>query len=298
MDGSNTSTRQESAVQTPEESETVTDKLKLTANMEHPEGYTGDNTGGLEKSYDPGERTAGDAYQKNKFDGKDESDVRKSYHELERKLGERSDEIATLRRIVDKGILTKLEDSLDVEHINEKSLGGNSNTADETETMLSDEQIADELLNNPHNAVSEIKRQVMTEVLDKINMATTKGRAEMKLAERHTDKDKIINSGEFQNWLKSNISHELARISDAQEIKGNPEVLGFILDVYKRSNSKPENSPKISSATLATPVPGMASSLSISKRIFTREELAKMSPEEYSRNNDFIVRAYAEGRVK
>lgn len=247
-----------------------------------------DETVNVPSNIDTTDNSSSGGPVEDKFEGKDVSEVVKAYNELEKKLGKQSEEMGQLRKSFDDGVLTLLKQQQQPEK--------------QPDPYLNEEQLSEALLDDPKKAVLEIKRQIRDEVLGEVRNASAANKAEEQLLKKHADKDQILESANFQNWVKTNVPPELARMSDNQESQGNSEILSFLLDSYKKSsdisgNGNGNESFGVNPAKLAAPVPGMSSKPS-SSNILTRVELAKMSPEEYARRNDEILEAYRTGRVK
>lgn len=220
-----------------------------------------------------------------KFQGKSQEDIIKSYSELEKQLGKQAQELGDTRRLAND-LLQK-----EIASLNTKNSESEAEADDEFD------------FENPLESVKKLIKKELTPVKEQLS-AKDQEAVRQQLAEKHPDFSEVAASDDFAQWVNSStLRQELyQRANENLEFDAAIE----LLDNYKAMNKPPSKEEvaakqkavqnNINEMSTESGTTGQTSS-----KVFKRRELINLratNPNKYFDMADEIRLAYAEGRVR
>lgn len=221
-----------------------------------------------------------------KYQGKTTAEIARMHQELEKRLGQQSQEVGELRRHFDEYVTSSI-------------------SAQQSAPEASVEEI--DFFADPAAAVAQaIEKHPTLQQAQQVAAEMAKNQALAKLKSNHPDMDEVLGNEKFQEWVKaSEIRTQMYKDADQQYdfAKANE-----LLNLYKERASVVEqtkvvekqaqkNEIKKASTGTARSNPEGASA----KKVYRRRdiiELMNTDPKRYEALMPEIMKAYSEGRVK
>ena len=222
-----------------------------------------------------------------KYQGKSAADIARMHQELEKRLGQQSQEVGELRRHFDEYV--------------QSSIAAQSQSAPEAPAEEVD------FFADPAAAVAKaIENHPTLQQAQAVAAEMAKSQALAKLKANHPDMDKVLKDEKFMEWVgKSEIRTQMYRDADqkydfakANELlnlyKERAEVVSQTAAVEKQARK--QEIKKASTGTARSNPEGTTS-----KKVYRRRdiiELMNTDPKRYEALMPEIMKAYSEGRVK
>lgn len=222
-----------------------------------------------------------------KFKGKSPQDIAKAYEELEKRLGEQSNELGDLRKMAREFIT--------------KDLHNTKKQVDEEPVKITE----DDLRDNPLTAISKLIDNKLSEVrksISKVDVNT----ARMEFETKHPDFRQVANSKEFQDWVGSSPYRiQMFARADNMDFMAADELISNYKDFNKTRESVSQDISnglkKGSKETMRKMKGESGTSGATTKKVYRSYDLVRMKatdPERYEAMQEEIMEAYREGRVK
>ena len=221
-----------------------------------------------------------------KYRGKSASDIARMHQELEKRLGQQSQEVGELRKHFDEYVQSSV-----------KSQQSAPEVPEEAPDFFSDPDAAMRYAIENHPTLRQA-REVAVEM--------AKSQAMAKLQTAHPDMKEVISDPGFQEWVqKSKIRMELFRNADQNyDFDAADELLSLYKEratVVKQTavvekQARKQEIKKASTGTARSNPEGQ-----VSKKVYRRRdiiELMNSDPKRYEALMPEIMKAYQEGRVK
>lgn len=225
-----------------------------------------------------------------KFVGKSLEDVVKSYQNVEKALGNKSNEVGELRKLTDQILL------------NQASQGAQKT---ETHEDINDDVGFDDFIDDPRVAVNKVldtnpRIQKLEKELEE-NAAVVSRKA---LHAVHADADEVVASPEFQAWVLERPTR--GRMLQEAHVNRDVDTASDLLDMFKTTRkAATENAVDernaIAKGDLKKATVEKGNVPNTKKKIYKREELIQLkitNPQRYEAMRPEINLAYAEKRVK
>jgi hypothetical protein len=226
----------------------------------------------------------------NRFDGKDQAEVLRSYAELERAYSQQGNTMGELRKSFD-------------EYVNLQSQTSEPEQVYEPVT-------ADEMYEDPENAVARVVQKHTGDKLKELEEELNKAKMERKISEfdrKFPDAKQIAHSPEFAEWVQgSPFRQRLAQQADSYDFEAAEELFGLYNDstqTVAASQEATKRDQQLREATLESASPESAKL----DETFSRADIiqAKLSAKYGNaeaqtwlrKNGEAIAIAYEEGRV-
>ena len=221
-----------------------------------------------------------------KFTNKSPEDIAKSYLELEKELGRKSNEIGELRKLTDTYLHQELT----------------RNTVDNDPKKEDPKIKFDDLVDDPGTVISSAVKRELESVNKRFEEMSTQQRTEKFMA-KNPDYMDISQSQEFYNWVGAS-PYRARQLTAAQsgDFDAAEEILqGYreqvkVLQTDAKAAEKRKRDEQLTNASTESAGTGASPDT-----IYTRAKLMALyinNPSEYERQRTEIERAYAEGRVK
>ena len=219
-----------------------------------------------------------------KFEGKTIEDIVKSYSELEKEFGRKSNEVGELRKLTDDFIRQQLDKQ--EEEISPQAKAGLT---------------FDDLVEDPTGSIDKaLSSNPRIKELEGQLLASTREKAKHNFETKHPDWQDIVNSEQFTEWVtKSKVRSELFQKANVEyDYEVGDELFQLYKDTHniKKEEAETERKRKLKDATTE-----VGSTGSISKKIYRRADLLKLRQTDRDRFDamqDEIMLAYREGRVR
>ena len=221
-----------------------------------------------------------------KYQGKTTAEIARMHQELEKRLGQQSQEVGELRRHFDDYVQSSI-------------------SAQQSAPEAPVEEI--DFFADPAAAVAQaIEKHPTLQQAQQVAAEMAKNQALAKLKSNHPDMDEVLGNEKFQEWVKaSEIRTQMYRDADQQYdfAKANE-----LLNLYKERASVVEQTKVVEKQAQKNEIKkastGTARSNpegSTAKKVYRRRdiiELMNTDPKRYEALMPEIMKAYAEGRVK
>jgi hypothetical protein len=240
-----------------------------------------------------------------KYRGKSAAEIIKMHEEAEKRLGTMGSELGELRKLSDEFVRSTLTKKTEVKEADSTT----ESTDDDTEYFINPKKAIDRAVEQ-HPLVKELRQR---------NSETQQERAQRTFYEKHKDADAIVQDPEFVEWVKkSPVRLQLIREANAFNVEAGDEIFSTwkeikalknppkptedVVDTSKtdKAIAEAERVALVRDGTLPSGNANPASN-SGGKPIYKRSDLVRMKiyePERYEANQDEILLAYQEGRVR
>ncbi len=240
-----------------------------------------------------------------KYRGKSVAEVVKMHEEAEKRLGTMGGELGELRKLSDEFVRSTLTKKTDVTQADSTT----ESTEDDTEFFI-----------NPKKAIKKFLEQDETlKELKTRNAETQQERAQRTFYAKHKDADEIVQDPEFVEWVrKSPVRLQLIREANNFNVEAGDEIFSTWKEIkaLKSPSKQTEDEVDTSKTDKAiaeaerqslvrdgTLPSGNANPANNGggKPIYRRADIVRMKiyePERYEANQDEILLAYQEGRVR
>lgn len=221
-----------------------------------------------------------------KFKGKSPAEITKAYEELEKRLGEQSNELGELRKLAREVLVKDLNTKPKVE---------------EEQVKISE----DDLRDNPLDAITKIIDSKLSKIEKKLS-AVDINSARKDFETKHPDVRQIGQSKEFNDWVASSPYRiQLYAKADANDFLAADELLSSYKE-YSKSKTEftedLETNMKEDTKKVMKKMKGEGSSSGAStKKVYRSADLIRLKqtdPDRYESLQEEIMTAYREGRVK
>lgn len=224
-----------------------------------------------------------------KYQGKSASDIARMHQELEKRLGQQSQEVGELRRHFDDYVKSSIE----------------ANNQRQSAPEVPEEEI--DFFADPASAVARaIENHPSLQQAQAVAAEMAKSQSLAKLQAAHPDMQDVLGDPKFREWVEgSEIRQQLFVQADANY---DFAAANELLSLYKERRGVVEQTAKVEKQVRKNEVKkastGTARSNpegSTSKKIYRRRdiiELMNTDPKRYEALSDEIMKAYAEGRVR
>lgn len=222
-----------------------------------------------------------------KFKDKSIEDVIKSYTDLEREYGRRSNEIGELRKGIDSLLELKLEEK-------EKSVKAPPK-----------EISAAEVFDNPRHAIEQVIQDnpELREIKNELRLEKLRAK-QREFETNHSDWKDIMSSTDFQEWVQS--SPTRTRMFVEADRNYDYDTGGELLTLFKEvkavnTKRKEQEAQEKTEAELQGSTTIGRSGVKAPVKVYNREDLIELrrhNPAKYDQMYPEIYRAYQEGRVK
>jgi hypothetical protein len=222
-----------------------------------------------------------------KFQGKTLAEVVKSYENLEREFGRKSNEVGQLRKLTDQ--------LLDLERPKEEK----------KEVKKID---PDALIENPDEVLNEaISNNPTLKSIEERLVSRDRETAQAAFETAHPDWKEVMGSDEFAQYIKASPVRERMLIEADQNF--DYQTGASLLEDFKRlypSNTAADEGgasgeEEVEEVGKKITTESKSKSRSTGKKIYRRQQLIDLrvnNPEEYERRQDEFRKAYEEGRVR
>lgn len=225
-----------------------------------------------------------------KYRGKSSAEIAQMHRELEKRLGQQSQEVGELRRAFDDMIRDNIK-------------GKKTETAPEAEAEFDEV----EFFANPQAAVQRaIDNHPTLKAAQAQAQNAAKAQSLAKLKAAHPDMEKIVGSPDFQNWVSQHDYRKKMFIEADQnyDFAAADELLSSYKEragVVKQAQAVEKVAKKQAVKEASTGSSRGSNAPRKSGKIYRRAdiiELMKTNPARYEALSPEIMKAYAEGRVK
>jgi hypothetical protein len=221
-----------------------------------------------------------------KYQGKSASDIARMHQELEKRLGQQSQEVGELRKHFDEYVQSSIQSQQSAPEVPEEPV---------------------DFFADPDAAVKRaIENHPTLQQAQAVAAEMAKSQALAKLQTAHPDMEKVLQDTGFQEWVqKSKIRTELFRSADQNyDFDAADELLTLYKEratVVKQTEvvekqARKQEIKKASTGTARSNPEG-----TVSKKVYRRRdiiELMNSDPKRYEALMPEIMKAYQEGRVK
>jgi len=227
-----------------------------------------------------------------KFKGKSDTEIAKSYTELEREFGRKNNEIGELRKLTDQ--LLQLQVAEKQQAVQQPSTEASAPTVD-----------FDSLVENPAEALnSAVDNNPRLKALEEKILGQERNTAKAGFDKAHPDFEAVLTSQDFQGWIQQNPA--LHRTLLEADRNYDYATGGEILTVYKELKTQAMSDTKASQEAqrkeaLKAGATERGGTGQAARKMFRRTELIDLkvrNPQKYEAMRPEIEKAYAEGRVK
>lgn len=223
-----------------------------------------------------------------KFKGKSQADIIKSYTELESALGRQAKELGDLRRWSQEQVRRDLEAT--------KKPSKEEDQFDLTE---------DDFIRDPVSATTKLVDKRL-ERIEKALLATNSNVAEREFQNKHPDYMEIGASPEFQEWvMKTPYRMNMFERADNRDFLAADELISMYKEhsaSMKEVNDDVSNAKKADNRSKMKRMAGESEAApSSSKKVYTNQQIIDLKlkdPDKYERMLPEIMKAYQEGRVR
>lgn len=224
-----------------------------------------------------------------KFKGKSMEDIIKSYSELEKEYGRRSNEIGELRRLTDELI--------------KQQLNGGGNATTDTKKKIG----VDDLLDDPDTVLSSaIDNNPRLKKLEEKLLAEERNRAKASFEAKYPNAYQTVQEPEFINWIQA--SPMRTKLFMEANANYDYQIGGELLDLYySLHNVKVEDAKEVRKAgaekALKSASVERGSSGQTAKKVYRRQDILNMAIHNKAKyySDEFqaeLAKAYSEGRVR
>jgi hypothetical protein len=226
-----------------------------------------------------------------KYRGKSPAELVRMHQEAEKLLGRQSSEVGDLRKVVDEFIQNQTE------------LSKRQSQPQETE-----EEDDFDFFTDPKKAIEKaVQEHPDVKAAREFSRDYKKTTTMAALGQKHPDMAEILQSTEFQDWLKSSRFRQELFVRADQDY--DYEAADELFTTWKAVRPKAEPEPKKASpketqkenVKRASTGSARGSAESRGKKIYRRTDIIKLmntDPDRYAQLQDEILTAYREGRVR
>lgn len=225
-----------------------------------------------------------------KYRGKSVEDIVKMHQEAEKLIGTKANEVSEMRRLADELLKARTQQEKPKQEVQEVDFFENP-----------EEAVKRAIENNPKLVQTE---QILAQL--------SQDRARQAFQQKHPDGLGIVQSPEFQEWVKaSSIRSQLFKQADAYDVAAADELLSTYKELRNvRAVNQQEAAKEVDIAEKATREKTMKAAFvdsggsgEVTKKVYKRTELMNMmlrNPAGYAELSDSgeLAAAYREGRVK
>lgn len=221
-----------------------------------------------------------------KYQGKSASDIARMHQELEKRLGQQSQEVGELRKHFDEYVQQSIQSQQSAPEVSEEPV---------------------DFFTNPDEAVRRaIENHPTLQQAQAVAAEMAKSQALAKLQAAHPDMDTILKDEGFQEWVgKSEIRRKLYQDADAKyDFAAANELLSLYKEratVVKQTEAVEKQARKQEIKKASTGTARSNPEGSTSKKVYRRRdiiELMNTDPKRYEALMPEIMKAYEEGRVR
>ena len=226
-----------------------------------------------------------------KFAGKSADEIINSYHNLEKELGRKAQEVGELRKLSDSFLQAEMSR-------NQKQDNPPTETSEEPEM---------DFFEDPSQAVNSlIENHPKFKEFQQYQAQQSQTSAKVQLEQTHPDYVDVVQDSKFQEWVQgSKIRTDLFRQADGYNYDAANELLSHWKErsmIDKTQEVKEQQEVERKSALTKGSTESRASADSLGgKKVFRRADLIRMKmedPAKYDSLQSEIYSAYADGRVK
>ena len=220
-----------------------------------------------------------------KFQGKSPEEIVQSYQELEKELGRKANEVGELRRLTD-------------EYIHQELTRRQIEDPKESDSKVE----FDDLVENPDEVLNKLVDKRVKQYDEKLSQLTQQQKLE-RFLNNNPDFQEISTSPEFTNWAQAT-TYRQRQFQQANnfDFDAAEELLSQYRDTVKGlGKAQKQGQASKRDAALKAASSESAGTGQTPKKMWSRAELMKLrntDPDSYWANQDEIMQAYAEGRVR
>jgi hypothetical protein len=238
----------------------------------------------------PTEEEAPEFKMPEKFQGKSIESVVESYLNVEKALGNKSNEVGELRKLTDQILLNQTvapQHSAEPTNINDEDVGFN------------------DFVDDPRNAVNRVlDTNPRIQKLERELEASTLKQARKVMLETHPDADELVTSPQFQTWVKESAGRQ--RMLQEAHVNRDVALASDLFDMFKTTRkvaieNATDERDAIAKSTLKKATVEKGTVQSKTKKVYKRTELIQLKitdPKRYEAMSTEINQAYIDGRVK